>query len=316
MKADPPIHLGAYMTTRCNQKCTYCKSADFRSNGVPDMTGAMVKRILGVFPSIGRIKVGAPGEPLSSPEFPGVVRAGLRAGRKVAIGTNGTLITRLQDAIPWQRVNVNVSITDPDPERYQAVTGTKLLSRALDGIEYLNTQDTRVSMSYVIHKGNIDRIPAFLRLAKELQPKRVVLQSICGHYDVSSAEDLAACTHFWKHEALRIDDRVSIQRLRAQRRAIKKFYSGRVLWPRLLDPKSPGTGCLMSKTYIAVDGNGDVALCCGGPGPRPEMGNIRQGASVWNSNPMARLRSRIFSGSGARQPHKCRVCRANYGVRV
>lgn len=309
-------HLGAYMTTKCNQKCSYCKTRVYRNNGVPDMSPEIIEATASCFPSIHRVKIGAPGEALTSPNFPAVVDASFKVFPKVAVGTNGTLIKKVGDAVDWGRLaNTNVSITDPNPSKYQAVTGTKLLHRVVEGLEFLRKRNARFTLSYVITRNNTDRIPDFLRFARNQGAHKVVLQSICGNHDVTSPTD-PELRFFWKNIALVRGDAQLVRHLREIKRKTKGIFPRMVLWPRLLERNSAGHGCNMARTYIAVDGNGDVALCCGGPGPRPEMGNISQGPSVWNTGPMRALRRKVFSKNIKNKPTKCLVCRVNYRSRV
>ena len=64
---------------------------------------------------------------------------------------------------------------------------------------------------------------------------------------------------------------------------------------------------------VAVDGNGDMAVCCRGPGPRPEMGNISGGLEAWRGGAMEKLRARVYDPE--RKPEKCLLCKANWSMR-
>ena len=83
----------------------------------------------------------------------------------------------------------------------------------------------------------------------------------------------------------------------------------KVRLPPVIDFNQLKVGCAMANIYMGVDGNGDVSLCCRGFGPRPEMGNIADGARVYDSGPMKLLRQYVYSEN---QPLKCSVCYANW----
>jgi radical SAM protein with 4Fe4S-binding SPASM domain len=280
------------------------------------MSVGIIKQTLRTFPTIERVKIGAPGEALVSAKFPEVVSQVIKMGRKAAVGTNGTLITKVGDKVPWSKVAaVNISISDPNPTKYKAVTGTALIEKVEEGIDFLHSKGTRCLLSFVITKNNINRIPDFLRFAKKKRAHKVIFQSLCGNHDVTDPSSKELQT-FWNNLALVRGDTEIIKRIREIKRKTKHIFPRMVLWPRLLERNSVGFGCNMAKTYIAVDGNGDVALCCGGPGPRGEMGNIHQGFNVWNTGPMKELRHSVFAKKIKDKPTKCLVCRVNYRSRV
>lgn len=296
-----PRQAALFVTSRCNQRCSYCATAPGRAAHHQDMDPLLVERLLLLFPTIRSVGIGG-GEPLLNRKLPWIISTCLSHGLQVTLSTNGTLLRRA--SLPWRRLSiVNVSMTESNREAYRERCGVDAFGKALAGAKHARKAGATVVLSYVIERGNVGRIEEYALFTKEAGFRRIALQSICptaGRYD-----------EFWGR-AIDGGDEELMGRIREAMSSVKSLGLIVTQSPQPVYRRKPGRGCRMACDHISVDGLGNVALCCRGPGPRPEMGNISQGASVWSTGAMEALRVRVLSGN---PPVKCTMCKAYWRPR-
>jgi radical SAM protein with 4Fe4S-binding SPASM domain len=298
MKVKGPNKAGLFVTSRCNQRCVYCATESTRGLTKYDMTAQFVEDFLRMFPTIKRAGIGG-GEPLCNPYISDIIDVCSERLINFNMSTNATRVRRLN--IDWSKLgSVNVAGNDNNPYAYEKMTGTKLHSEMVKGTERLLSSGAKVTMSFVIDKTNINKMERYARFVKNLGVKRIAFQSICPRSDDYHG--------FQKIAILKKD--ASVMKLIHQQKVKVLNYGLKVmLWPKPIG-NGVGQGCPMARKYIAVDGLGNVSICCRGPGPRPEMGNINQGPQVWSTGPMAALRSKVYDPKN--KPAKCLMCKANW----
>jgi radical SAM protein with 4Fe4S-binding SPASM domain len=297
-----PTKVGLFVTSRCNQKCTYCATESNRSLRAPDMTPGLLRQVLDTFPTIRRAGIGG-GEPLACKHIGRLVDIAHRRLDAVGISTNGTLVMRTE--LDWSKVlGINISMSEVTDERYRAVTGTNLLPEVCSAIDHLLSQDRQPTLSFVIDKSNVSRIGAYGKFAQNMGVSKVAFQSACPRSDQYE---------MFPQVALYADDTETQRVVSEQLLYVGNLEGVRVVqWPRPLR-RGPGQGCAMARRYLAVDGRGDMAICCRGPGPRREMGNISGGLEAWSGGAMGELRARVYDAKN--KPEKCLLCKANWSVR-
>jgi MoaA/NifB/PqqE/SkfB family radical SAM enzyme len=259
--------------------------------------------LLDMFPTIQRAGIGG-GEPLLCPELPAIFETCARRLRNFSISTNGTLVCKRKNDIDWSLVGgVNIAGNSDSATGYAQLTGThpEHQTQMLEGVEYLRTHGVKVIMSFVMTRQNVTKMADYASFAKKHGVHHVAFQSVCPR-----ADDYA---RFEKVGIFR-RDLATMSVIRQQRRRVQQLGGVHVnLWPQPLG-NGVGQGCLMAKHYMAVDGRGNVAICCRGPGPRPEVGSILiDGPGVW-SGKMAEMRKRVYDASNKLE--KCLLCKANW----
>lgn len=306
-----PTKMNLLITSRCNLRCDYCVHLHtvIKDRSRPDMTVSMALEALRLFPRPGIVRLTG-GEPMLHKQFGELVHAVYGAGRLVGVLTNGTKIIDRWDEVPWRKIGtLNVSMTDIDPEMYHEITGTRLLEKVIAGVDKLSSRNLvqRRVLSFTMHRGNIHQAAEFVMFAHEHRAHYAKLQQLQSQPDKDGYEG----DEFWGR-ALTKNDREVEAAIEEQQAIVNGKLGERLAarfvgWPKLVDPTEPPRGCIIAKHMIYIDGYGDVALCCNGKGPRPEMGNIRGGAEVFSAGPMAEFRSRICDLS--KPPlKKCKVC--------
>ena len=307
-----PRVISFFMTGKCNQRCAYCNFLESRRgpNKAPDVTPDLVERTLDTFPTVKSVRLGGSGEPLMNKYIGHVaMHVGNRVDR-MALITNGTLIPDRGHDIPWESFQeINISLSDITPEGYKKVTGTDLFDRLVTGIEYARKR-TDIVLSIVVTTANVNKISEMVRFAVEYRARALVLQPLVAPTQGKVGISLKQKENFME-SIVAAHNPYAVAMLEAQAALVDDMdlKGMKVRFPPVIDFNQLKVGCAMANIYMGVDGNGDVSLCCRGFGPRPEMGNIADGARVYDSGPMKLLRQYVYSEN---QPLKCSVCYANW----
>jgi len=308
--AKKPYRVSFYMTNKCNFRCSYCFTEKYRSGdgGAPDVTVDIVRRTLGALGPFQRVMLGAPGEPTKSPHFAEVFNFLQNKTPRLNITTNGTKIRELAGQVNWNRAHVvNLTIHEVEEERFRKITGTDMFSEVIAALSYLRDRGVGLVLYYVVGRENIERMVEFVRFAASYGVKSCSILPLLNYKDFIDDEEF-----FWANTLNRDNEEVKRRFLeqRAKVRKITQRHGMNVSYPILVSRKTPGAGCKMAFDYIAVNGRGDIAICCRGEGPRAELGNISQGAELWNAPVLEEFRRRVLDVKD-RHP-KCKVCHACY----
>lgn len=301
-----PRNISLVLLGKCNYRCNFCRIAlnlDDKKREL--LTPDNVSRIIEYFPDARKYRIGAMCEPTISPYIGGVVRTIVSSNKSLYFTTNGSRILHIFDEVPWDRIDIiNVSLNEINNKDYERTTGRKCFHRVIEGIKKLSLSGANIGVSYVMHKNNYDKVVDYVDFAKGLGVSRVSLILFVEplkYNNVQSVEDFVS-----------YQDR-AMNELFSRKHDVESIGL-KVQWPRFVDVKKPliKNPCIQARMRIDIDGDGNVALCCGGEGPRPEMGNIfEQGPSVYGTGPMKKLRNRILGPPNDR-PSKCKSCRSNY----
>jgi len=287
--------LGLYVTSRCNHRCGYCIYSISGAVKPNNMSADVAERILDMLlPDIRTVGITG-GEPMLCPDIWKIIRLIKDRDVPVGITTNGT---RIEKNKLLSGVSVTVSARESDRGLYYKLTGFDQFKRMVRGVRAAIASGAHVGVSFVIERQNISSMLRYALFAKSLGVERVAFMGLLA----GARDDL--------DERLVINEDMKI--VHKQRKEIDKIGIRITQWPKPLRSKMTGGKCTMADVYIGVDANGSVALCCRGPGPRPEMGNLFDiGPSVWSSGPMEELRRRVYTPGN--QPEKCMKCRDNWG---
>lgn len=159
-------------TTGCNLKCMHCRAtaADFRSSD--DLTTEESFAMLGSIAAYARpVVVLSGGEPLMREDIFEIAAYGTSLGLKMALGTNGTLITPdVADQLKTsgiQRISISIDgSTAKYHDAFRRVPGA--FAAALEGIENCKRAGIPYQINTSVTKSNLDQLPAILSLAERL----------------------------------------------------------------------------------------------------------------------------------------------------
>ena len=177
-----PVALDIEPTAHCNLRCPMCQLSTWDRNP-KDMTLERFRKVLDGFPTLLKIKLQGIGEPLLNREFFDMVREAVGRGIAVEVTTNGTLLTeencrRLLDS---GLVTIFLSVDGATAETFERIRRGAKFARVMDGIRRLTAMrgDQRLPGIHfwtVGQAGNIQELPALVRLAKEVGVDSLRLQ--------------------------------------------------------------------------------------------------------------------------------------------
>lgn len=165
-------YLRISITDNCNLRCFYCTPFGGRSRlshseilsyeEIVAITQAAVQA------GISKVRITG-GEPLVRKEVVGLCRmlAGIEGMDSLALTTNGIHLVELAQPLLEAGVGrINVSLDTLKPERFKRITGSKLLSRVLDGIKRAEELGlSPVKINTVVMRGiNDDEVEDIARL--------------------------------------------------------------------------------------------------------------------------------------------------------
>jgi radical SAM protein with 4Fe4S-binding SPASM domain len=247
----------------------------------------------------------AAGEPLLA-DFEWIAEAAGEWDVSLDLVTNGTRLTgELYRKCRAQLDHVNVSLDSHDPETYARIRAGGRLEHVRANLEEI--RDLRraepdgvlLSLSFVETRLNLAELPEFVRFAARMGVDGVICQSL--RHDVFSARKLDVKGHALDAEP---NHRVAAEVAREVR---MNLFLGEVGQPNIIvrpiREKRPapleGQGlCWFLAQYMGVQPNGDVFPCCLPSDHR--LGNLfdESARSIWNGEPMQRLRRDHFEGRG------------------
>ncbi len=168
--AVPPPHLIAWeITRRCNLFCAHCRASAQDSPYEGELTTSEMLSVIDDIGEMGHpILILSGGEPLAHPDFFTIAQHAVKKNLRVALGSNGTLITRdiavSLKKVPVSRVGISIDFPVPElQDRFRGVHGA--FQAALQGIEHVREAGLEVQINSTISKLNAHYVEDLLRLA-------------------------------------------------------------------------------------------------------------------------------------------------------
>jgi len=166
----PPLRLVFWESTKaCNLTCKHCRAVPQKAIGPTEMQTAEALRLMDQIAEVGKpVFVLSGGEPLFRPDLFELGAHGVALGFRMALATNGTLITpEIADRIAatgFSRVAISLDGAKPEThDRFRGLPGSH--ERALNGIQYLRNAGVSVQINSTIARHNVVELPDMLDLA-------------------------------------------------------------------------------------------------------------------------------------------------------
>jgi PqqA peptide cyclase len=193
MIAPRPYALLAEITYRCPLHCPYCSNpaaaslceaprrpevAGYNNN---ELTTTEWTHVIREASALGVLQIGfSGGEPLVRRDLPDLVRAAREANLYTnlitsGIGLNDDCVRDLRDA---GLDSVQLSFQSDNPILADEIAGTRAHQHKLDAAEKIRAAGIPLSLNFVIHRRNIDRLPQMIELAESLAAQRVELANV------------------------------------------------------------------------------------------------------------------------------------------
>lgn len=213
------------------------------------------------------------GEPLAHPDFIDMVAAARLAGAQVELITNGILLEgKLAEEILRAGVRtVWVSLDGVKEASYQDIRLGGYLGQVMGNLgEFQRMRaemagsETRLGISFVAMRRNLDDLPELLNLARDLRVSRINVTNLLAHTDEMRSERLYAQSQLDSHilpevELARLD--LDEHSLRIFRQLVK---SGVQITISGSDTQSVRRRCpFLEKASLSVRWDGEVSPCLG-----------------------------------------------------
>jgi len=168
----PSLRLVFWETTKaCNLTCRHCRAVPRRAVGPTELTTSEAFDLIDQIARVARpVFVLSGGEPLFRPDLFDIAEYGVASGFRMALATNGTLVTgmiaaRIADA-GFSRVAISLDGANPDThDRFRGMPGSHAL--ALRGVRHLRDEGVSVQINSTIARHNVAEVPRLLDLALE-----------------------------------------------------------------------------------------------------------------------------------------------------
>jgi AdoMet-dependent heme synthase len=196
----PSLRLVFWETTKaCNLTCRHCRAVPQRNLGPTELNTSAAFDLIDAIAAVARpVFVLSGGEPLFRPDLFEIASYGVETGFRMALATNGTLVTdRVAAKIADTGIaRVAISLDGAKAEthdRFRGVPGAHSL--ALCGLQALRAEGVSVQINSTIARHNVAELPALLDLALEIGADALHLFMLvpvgCG-LEIAPAEMLPA----------------------------------------------------------------------------------------------------------------------------
>jgi len=302
----PSLRLVFWETTKaCNLTCRHCRAVPQRRLGPTELNTNRALDLIDAIAEVAKpVMVLSGGEPLFRPDLFDIGEYGVQTGFRMALATNGTMVTekvaaRIADA-GFSRVAISIDGADERThDRFRGLPGSHRL--ALSGIRNLREAGVSVQINSTIAKHNVDEVPALLELALQLEADALHLFMLvpvgCG-LEIAPSEMLPAdeyerVLHWFDEQSkscpidLKATCAPHYYRIRAQR--LEDERSGSFI--------APGTkakaghqhlsamtrGCLAGTSVCFVSNEGRVYPCGYLPVAAGDT-RVQRFAEIWNNS--------------------------------
>src|SRR5437773_4491982 len=180
MIAPRPYALLAEISYRCPLHCPYCSNpTQARDNG--ELSTDEWTRVIREAAALGVLQIGfSGGEPLVRRDLSDLVRAAREANLYTnlitsGIGLDDDRLYALRDA---GLDSVQLSFQSDNTNLADEIAGTRAHRRKLDVASKIRAAEIPLSLNFVIHRHNIDRLPQMIELTETLGAERVELANV------------------------------------------------------------------------------------------------------------------------------------------
>jgi PqqA peptide cyclase len=170
----------AELTYRCPLRCPYC-SNPARVRNDRELTTDEWCRVIREAAALGVLQIGfSGGEPLVRHDLADLVRGAREANLYTNLITSGVGLDEncaheLRDA---GLDSVQLSFQSDEPVLADEVAGARAHQRKLDAAAEIRAAGISLSLNFVIHRRNIDRLPQMIELTEALGAERVELANV------------------------------------------------------------------------------------------------------------------------------------------
>ena len=285
-----PQYVNIALTSVCNYKCFFCSRE--KAGSIPHLPLAHLKSLRKLIEEVDHVDLTSPGESLIYPHIREAIEFITATNRKqgIQLTTTGLLLTEELALLLSKRLSqLTFSLNAATARSYERDMGVKRWNDVLNNIRTARKHIPRekLSLSYVLHRDNLDELPDFIRLAAELDAWHVRIVGMSAVNPANVRKTLWFCKERARAAVLRAKELGKKLNV-----IVSDMYETVEGMSNLAQVK-----CVMPTFGAYIRLNGDVWPCCYS---YPQvMGNIHQPGgfeAVWNGKKYRKLRkSNYFS---------------------
>jgi pyrroloquinoline quinone biosynthesis protein E len=301
MTAPRPYALLAEVTYRCPLHCPYCSNPT-RMRNDRELTTDEWGRVIREAAALGVLQVGfSGGEPLARRDLAELVHAAREARLYTNLITSGIGLdeNRVRELRDAGLDSVQLSFQSDHVDLADEIAGAHAHQRKLAAAAIIRAAGISLSLNFVIHRRNIDRLPQIIELTDTLKAGRVELANV-QFYGWA----------FLNRAAL-LPTREQVARAREVAAAAKARLAGKIdifyVLPDYYETRPKPCLNGWGQRYLTVNPIGDVLPCPTASSAIPDLRfeNVRESALDWiwrESESFNRFRGTEW------MPEPCRSC--------
>ncbi len=279
MNMPRPYALLAELTYRCPLHCPYCSNpTQMQGEGAGELSTAEWHRVFGEAAALGVLQTGlSGGEPLVRRDLPAIIQAAREAGLYTNLITSGIGLdqARTRELRDAGLDSVQLSFQANEATLADEIAGAPAHQRKLAAAAAIREAGLPLSLNFVLHRRNIDRLPQIIELTESLGAERVELANVQFYGWAFSNREALLPT---REQVFRARDTATAARERLVGE-IDIFYVLPDYYETRPKPCLNGWG----QRYLTVNPLGDVLPCPTASSAIPEMRfeNVRSRALDW-----------------------------------
>ena len=301
MNTPRPYALLAELTYRCPLHCPYC-SNPLRMERNGELATEEWRRVIREAAGLGVLQIGfSGGEPLVRKDLRDLIRAARESNLYTNLITSGIGLDemRARELREAGLDSVQLSFQSDAVDLADEIAGARAHERKLQAAGQIRAVGISLSLNFVIHRRNIDRLPEMIDLTEKLGAKRVELANV-QFYGWA----------FLNRAAL-LPTREQVERAREIAIAAKQRLAGKIdifyVLPDYYETRPKPCLSGWGQRYLTVNPVGDVLPCPTASSAIPNMRfeNVRERSIDWIWRESESFNQ--FRGSDW-MPEPCRSC--------
>src|ERR1043166_9592657 len=175
-----PYALLTELTYRCPLHCPYCSNPQAMAAGA-ELTAAEWQRVFQEAAELGVLQAGlSGGEPLARNDLAEIVRGAREAKLYTNLITSGVGLdeARAGEVREAGLDSVQLSFQSDEADLADEIAGARAHRRKLDAAVAIRAAGIPLSLNFVIHRRNIDRVPQLIAMAETLRAERIEVANV------------------------------------------------------------------------------------------------------------------------------------------
>jgi pyrroloquinoline quinone biosynthesis protein E len=179
--APTPLALIAELTHRCPLHCVYCSNPLELKSRADELSTEVWSRVFREAAEAGVLQIDfTGGEPLARPDLVDLICSARGAGLYVNLITSGLPLdeARLDEIVQAGLDHIQLSFQGATEDSANEFSGTKAYAHKLRVLEWLKSRHVALTLNFVIHRRNIDKIAEMLALGESSSAGRIEFANV------------------------------------------------------------------------------------------------------------------------------------------